>query len=95
MEFLAEFLVERLGEVIIEAGTDAAANHRVPKWLRVLVLIALGLLFAAVLAILVIVGIAAFSELPLISVLLFALSAAWIFLGVRKFRRILRTFSRQ
>ena len=95
MEFLAEFLFELFGEVIIDTGVDAASDHRRPKWLRVLILTVLGLLCAVVFAVLLLVGIGAVRDLPLISLFLFALDAVWVFLSVHKFRKILRTFSRK
>ena len=95
MEFLAEFLFELFGEVIIDTGVDAASDRRRPKWLRVFILAVLGLLSTVVFAVLLLVGIGALRELPLISLFLFALDAVWIFLSVRKLHKILRTFSRK
>ena len=95
MELIAEIVVEILGELLIEGGVEAASSRRLPTWARVLVLIGLGLLFAAVFALILLVGIAALQELPLLSLVLFALDAVWIFTGLRKLRKILRTFSRQ
>ena len=95
MELFAEFILEVLGELLIEGGAQAASSRRVPGWARVLILIVLGLLFFAVFAILLLVGIAARQELPLLSLVLFVLDAAWIVSGFRKFRKILRTFPRQ
>ena len=95
MEFIAEIVVEVLGELLIEGGGQAASSRRLPKWARVLILIGLGLLFFAVFAVILLVGIAALQELPLLSLVLFVLDAAWIFSGFRKFRKILRTFRRQ
>ena len=92
MELFADFVLEILGELLIEGGAQAASDHRRPMWARVLLLIVLGLLFAAVFAILLLVGIAALQELPLLSIALLALDAVWFFLGFRKFRKILRTF---
>ena len=95
MEFLAELVLDVLGELLIEGGVDAASSRRLPGWARVLILIGLGLLFSAVFALILLVGIAALQELPLLSPVLFVLDAAWFFSGLRKFRRILRTFPRQ
>ena len=95
MELFAEFVLEILGELLIEGGVEAASSRRLPGWARVLVLTVLGLLFAAVFVLILLVGIAALRELPLLSLVLFALDTAWIFSGVRKFRKILRTFHRQ
>ena len=95
MELFAEFILEILGELLMEGGAQAASSRRLPIWARVLILAVLGLLFLAVFAILLLVGIAAFQELPLLSLFLLALDAAWIFFGVRKLRKILRTFRHQ
>ena len=95
MELIAESVVEVLGELLIEGGAEAASSHRLPKLARVLILIGLGLLFFAVFFLILLVGIAALQELPLLSIALFALDAVWIFLGFRKFLKILHTFSRQ
>ena len=95
MELFAEFILEVLGEFLIEGGVWAASDRRRPKWARVLILIVLGLLFLAVFAILLLVGIAARQELPLLSLVLLVLDAAWVFAGLRKFRKILRAFPRQ
>ena len=95
MELFAEFILEILGELLIEGGAQAASSRRVPGWARVLILIVLGLLFSAVFALILLVGIGALQELPLLSLVLFALDAAWVFSGFRKFRKILRAFSRQ
>ena len=93
MEFIAEIVVEVLGELLIEGGVEAASSRRLPGWARILVLIVLGLLFSAVFAVILLVGIGALQEIPLLSLVLFALDAAWMFQGLRKFRKILRTFS--
>ena len=95
MEFLMELLFEVLGEVFLENGVEMAADHRLPRWASVLILIVTALLFTAVFAIILLVGIGAVRDLPLISFFLFALDAVWVFLGVHKFRKITRTFSRQ
>ena len=95
MDLILETVVEILGELLIESGTQAASSRRLPRWARVLILIVLGLLFLAVFAVILLVGIGIFQELPLLSIALLALDAVWIFLGFRKFRKILRTFSRQ
>ena len=95
MEFIAEIIVEVLGELLIEGGVGAASSRRLPKWARILILTGLGLLFFAVFAVILLVGIAALQELPLLSLVLFVLDAAWVFSGFRKFRHILRTFPRQ
>ena len=95
MEFIAEIAVEVLGELLIEGGVEAVSGRRLPLWARVLILAMLGLLFSAVFAILLLVGIAALQELPLLSLVLFVLDAAWVFTGVRKFRKILRTIPRR
>ena len=95
MDFVAELAMELLGEIIMEGGEEAASNHRLPKWLRILILIGLALFYTAVFAILLLIGLAAVRDVPLISFLLLALDAGWVFLGVRKFRKILRTFPRK
>ena len=95
MEFIAEFVVEVLGELLIEGGAQAASSRRLPTWARVLILTVLGLLFLAVFALILLVGIAALQELPLLSAVLFVLDAVWFVSGFRKFRKILRTFHHQ
>ena len=94
MELIAEIVVEVLGELLIEGGAEAASNRRLPKLARVLILVGLGLLFSAVFFLILLVGIAALQELPLLSLVLFALDAVWIFSGVRKFREIIRAIPR-
>ena len=93
MEFLTEFAIELLGGFLVDAGADTVSDRRRPMWLRILILAGLGLLFTAVFAILLIVGIGAFQDLPLISLFLFALDAAFVFVAIRKLRKILRTLS--
>ena len=95
MELFAEFVLEILGELLIEGGAQAASSRRFPMWARVLILAVLGLLFAAVFILILLVGICALQELPLLSLVLFVLDAAWFFSGFRKLRKIFRTFSRQ
>ena len=95
MEFLAEILMEMLGTAIVEGGADAASDRRRPAWQRVLFLTVLDLFCAGVFAVLLLVGIYALPDLPLISLFLFALDAVWVFLCVRRLRKILRTFSRK
>ena len=95
MELFAEFVLELLGELLMEGGAQAASSRRLPRWARILILTGLGLLFFAVFALILLVGIAALQELPLLSLVLFVLDAAWVFTGVRKFRKILRTIPRQ
>ncbi len=95
MDFIAEFVMELLGDIIMEGGEDAASNHRLPKWLRTLILIGLALFYAAIFAIILLVGIGAFRDLPWMSALLFALDAMLVLMAVHKFRKILRTFPRK
>ena len=95
MDTIVELLVEGLGELFLESGMDAAADHRCPKWLRVLLLTCAALFFTAVFAVILAVGIKSLRQSPLLSVLMFAMDAGLVFLCVRKLRKILRTFSRQ
>ena len=90
MEFLIELLFEILGEVFLENGIDIASDHRLPRWARVLILIVTALVFAAVFGIILMVGIGALRELPLVSLLLFALDAALVFFCIYKVRQVLR-----
>ena len=83
MDFIAEIVMEMLGTAIVEGGVDAASDHRRPKWQRVLILTMLALLFTAVVAVLFLVGIAAFGDIPLVSLFLLALGGVWVFLGIR------------
>ena len=46
----------------MNCGIEASIDHRLPKWLRVLILAATTLVFAAVFGILLIAGIAALSH---------------------------------
>lgn len=95
MEFFAEILMEMLGTAIVEGGVSAASNRRRPAWQRLLVLAVLALFCAAVFAVILLVGIGALPDLPLISLFLFALDAIWVFLCVRRLRKILRALSRK
>ena len=94
MDFIVEFVLEIFGELLIEGGVEAASSRRLPQWARVLILVGLGLLFSAVFVLILAVGICALQELPLLSLILFALDAVWFFSGVRKFRKILRAIPR-
>ena len=89
MEFLLELLFEILGEVFLENGVDIASDHRLPKWARVLILSVTALVFAAVFGLILTAGIGALGELPLISLLLFALDAALVFFCTHKVRQVL------
>ena len=91
METIAEIIVEVLGELLM----GAASSRRLPRWARILILTGLGLLFLAVFVLILMVGICALQELPLLSLVLFVLDAAWFVSGFRKFRKILRTFHHQ
>ena len=95
MDAILEILMEMLGTAIVEGGADAASDRRRPVWQRVLVLALLALFCAAVFAVILLVGVGALPDLPVISLFLFALDAIWVFLCVRRFRKILRTFSRK
>ena len=95
MEFLIELLVEILGEVFLENGVEMASGRRLPKWARVLILIASALFFTAVFGMVLAAGVGAFREVPLISLLLFALDAGLVFLCVNQIRRNLRFRSHQ
>ena len=95
MDAILEILMEMLGAAIVEGGADAASNRRRPMWQRVLVLAVLALFCAGVFAVILLVGLGALPELPLISLFLFVLDAGWVFLCVRRPRKILRTFSRK
>ena len=93
MDAILEIVMEMLGTAIVEGGVSAASNRRRPRWQRVLVLAVLGLFCAAVFAVILLAGIGALPDLPVISVFLFALDAVWVFLCIRRFSKILRTFS--
>ncbi|MDE7004222.1 MAG: hypothetical protein K2P08_07290 [Oscillospiraceae bacterium] len=95
MDAILEILMEMLGTAIVEGGGSAASDRRRPVWQRVLVLALLALFCAAVFAVILLVGVGALPDLPVISLFLFALDAIWVFLCVRRFRKILRTFSRK
>ena len=95
MELIAEIVLEVLGELFIEGGVEAASSRRLPRWARILILAGLGLLCLAVFVLILMVGIAARQELPLLSLVLLVLDAAWFVSGFRKFRKILRTFHHQ
>ena len=91
MEFLLEVLAETIGEVFLNCGIEASIDHRLPRWLRVLILAATTLVFAAVFGIPLIVGIGALSHTPWISLLLFALDGGLVFLCACKVRKVLHT----
>ena len=95
MEFLMEVLAETVGEVFLNFGVEASVDHRLPKWLRVLILTATVIIFAAVFGIVLLVAIGALSHTPLMSLLLFALDAGLVFFCACRVRKILRTFSRK
>ena len=95
MDAILEIFMEILGTAIIEGGVSAASSRRRPVWQRVLILAVLGLFSAAVFAIILLVGIGAFRDFPLVALFLFALDAVWVFLGIRRLHKILHTFSRK
>ena len=92
MDFIAEILMEILGEAIMEGGETAVSSRRLPRWARILALAGLMLFYAAVFAVILLVGIGAARDLPLISLLLFALDGLLVFMVVHKLHKILRTF---
>ncbi len=91
VEFLIELLIEILGDVFLENGIDIASDHRLPKWARVLILIVTALVFAAVFGFILMEGIRALRELPLVSLLLFTLDAALVFMLAHQVRKVLPT----
>ena len=95
MDFIAEILMEILGETIMEGGESAASSHRLPRWARILALVGLMLFYAAVFGMILLAGIGALRELPWVSLLLFALDGLLVFMTVHKLRKILRTFPRK
>ena len=90
-----EVLVETVGEVFLNYGVEASVDHRLPKWMRIFILAAAALIFAAVFGIVLIIGVGALSHTPWMSLLLFALDAGLVFLCACKVRKVLRTFSRK
>ena len=96
MEFLAEFLFELFGEVMIDTSVDAASDHRRPRWQRVLILSLIALFFAAVFILMTAAGVIMLTGgRPIAGILMLALDLALIILSIYKFRKILRTFSRK
>ncbi len=96
MEFLAEFLMELVGEALIGAGVDAASNRRCPKWLRVSILSLIVLFFAAVFVLVGAGGIVMVAEdNPAIGFAMLALDLALIVFSLCKLCNILRTFPRK
>ena len=97
MDFLVEFLVETLGEMFLEHGVEAAADSRIPRWLRVLILVCTALIFCAVFGILLIVGVLALLwDSPWwIAPLMFALDGWLAFLLGTKVRKALRKRARK
>ena len=96
MDFVAEILMEILGEAIMEGGVDAASDHRRPKWQRVLILSLVVLFFAAVFVLMTAAGVIMLAGgRPVAGILMLALDAVLIVFSICKFRKILRTFSRK
>ena len=97
MEFIAEILMEILGEAIMEGGETAASSRRLPRWARILALAGLVLFYAALFTILTLVGIAALRNQGAlwISLIVFALAGLLVFMVVHKLHKILRTFSKK
>lgn len=95
MDFLMELLFEAIGEVFLENGVEIAADRRLPKWARVLILTVSALVFAAVFGIILMVGIGALSHTLWISLLAFALDAALVCLCAYQIRKVLRARSHQ
>ena len=95
MDFLIELLFEVIGEVFLENGVEIAACHRLPKWLRVLILACTALAFAAVFGIILAVGIKSLREAPPLSLLMFAMDLVLVFWCVYQVRKVLRILPRQ
>ncbi len=96
MDFVVEILGEVLGEAILEGGVSAASDHRLPKWLRVLILSLLALFFAAVFAAMAAGGVISIRDgSPLAGIALLILDLALIFFSFCTLRKILRAFSRK
>ncbi len=96
MDFIVEILGEVLVEAILEGGVSAASDHRLPRWLRVLILSLLALVFAALFALIAAAGALAVREgIPIAGILLFALDLALIVFSLSKLRKILRALPRR
>ena len=94
MDFLIELLFEAIG-VFLENGVEIAADRRLPKWASVLILVVSALVFAAVFGIILAVGVGAFRDMPLLTLVCFALDAGLVALLVRQLRTVVRTRSHQ
>ena len=95
MDFLLELLFEAIGEVFLENGVEIAADRRLPKWARILILTVSALVFAAVFGVILAEGVGALSHTPLISLVCFVLDAALVVLLACQLRGVLRTRSHQ
>ena len=89
MEIILEIL-GGLGELFLEDGVEYAADRKLPKWQRALILIGAALTFTAVFAVILAVGIKNLRESPLLSVLMFALAAGLVVLCFCKVRKVLQ-----
>ena len=94
MDFLMELLFEAVG-VFLENGVEIASDRRLPRWARVLILTVSALVFAAVFGVILAMGVGAFRDTPLISLICFVLDAALVILLVRQLRTAVRIRSRQ
>ena len=94
MDFLTEFLLEALGELVLDGGMSAASERRRPRWLRLLILLFIALLFIAVFAGIVAGGIVFLSEgrLP-VGIVLLLLDLALVACTAYQLHKILRTLS--
>ena len=84
MDDIIELLAELFWDVLFELSTD----NRLPKWIRYPAIGLVFLLIAAVLGLILALGIRMLGEIWFVGVILIALDALFVFLAIRKVRRV-------
>lgn len=84
MEYLFEFILE----LAFESSVEASKNPRVPKWIRLLLITIIVLLFLGVIGIVFFTGILMLKENLVAGVFLNVIGLLMLIMGIIKFRKV-------
>ena len=83
-----EFLIELIMELVFEGTLELSTSRKIPNWIRYPLIALIGLLFAAFIGLILLLGLLILQHTWYFGVLLLAFGMIFTFCAVRKFRRV-------
>ena len=83
-----EDILEAIAEILWDGALKLSTDNRLPKWVRYPAIGLIVLLFAAVVAVILMVGILMLRRVWFVGLLFLGLGVFFAYWGIRKFRRV-------